>query len=117
MVGPATDCLSNPLGCIRMLFDKAVANGSPQQQLASSDWGAKDFFASELTKIGGIEKVGLFFTNSQSATHKQWSETICVWFKESLQHHGFNCVCKSILGMEFASKGGCLRLSRFTWYL
>lgn len=59
MVGPATDCLANPLGCIRQLFDKAVTNGLAPQQLGASDWGAKELFASEIVKMGGIDMVGI----------------------------------------------------------
>ncbi|GAQ93090.1 hypothetical protein KFL_012920010 [Klebsormidium nitens] len=64
MVGPATDCLANPLGCIRQLFDKAVTNGMTPQQLGSSDWGAKEFFAGEIAKLGGADMVPLLNSTS-----------------------------------------------------
>ena len=57
MVGPATDCLSNPLGCIRQLFDRAVANGTPPHELGASDWGAEELFASEIARMGGMDVV------------------------------------------------------------
>lgn len=97
-----------------MLFDKAVADGSPQQQLASSDWGAKDFFASELTKIGGIEKVGLCLTlQTYNQQHVDVGlELLCV--VQEIASAPPLQMCTS--GREFASIGGCLRLSCFTWY-
>eukprot|EP01018_Ginkgo_biloba_P015120 Gb_33880 [translate_table: standard] len=44
MVGPAFDCLRNPLGAVRFMFDKAVSAGADPSKLGRSDWGATDLF-------------------------------------------------------------------------
>ncbi|CAA6656949.1 unnamed protein product [Spirodela intermedia] len=59
MVGLPYDCLSNPLGAVRVTFEKAVA-GSPDFDPATfdrKDWGAVDVFRSFLFNDGGLSQV------------------------------------------------------------
>ncbi|XP_050211236.1 mini-chromosome maintenance complex-binding protein isoform X2 [Mercurialis annua] len=44
MGGPPYDCLANPLGAVRLTFDKAMASGSQASSLDGKDWGAADLF-------------------------------------------------------------------------
>ncbi|XP_078447003.1 E2F target protein 1 (ETG1) isoform X2 [Wolffia australiana] len=59
MVGLAFDCLANPLGAVRVTFEKAV-EGSPQNDPAAfdcKDWGAVDVFRKFLFEEGGLDQV------------------------------------------------------------
>ncbi|XP_073019753.1 mini-chromosome maintenance complex-binding protein [Primulina eburnea] len=44
MVGLPYDCLANPLGAVRLTFDKAVASGYDPAVLQGQDWGAAELF-------------------------------------------------------------------------
>ncbi|OAY46352.1 mini-chromosome maintenance complex-binding protein isoform X2 [Manihot esculenta] len=44
MVGPPYDCLANPLGAVRLTFEKAIASGSHPSSFDGKDWGAIDLF-------------------------------------------------------------------------
>lgn len=44
MGGPPYDFLGNPLGAVRLSFEKAVASGSHPSALDGKDWGALDLF-------------------------------------------------------------------------
>ncbi|KAK4766274.1 hypothetical protein SAY87_007916 [Trapa incisa] len=57
MVGPPYDCLENPLGVVRLSFDKAVASGSDPTSLDGKDWGAVDLFRGFLFDQGGLSQV------------------------------------------------------------
>uniref|UniRef100_A0A7N0UFD7 Mini-chromosome maintenance complex-binding protein n=1 Tax=Kalanchoe fedtschenkoi TaxID=63787 RepID=A0A7N0UFD7_KALFE len=45
MVGLQYDCLANPLGAVRLSFEKAVASGDGQAALQGKDWGTGQIFA------------------------------------------------------------------------
>lgn len=59
MVGPAMDCLNNPLGAVRTLFERACAaqSGGPIGDSVRSDWGAKELFDAYLYQQGGFKQV------------------------------------------------------------
>ncbi|KAK2982427.1 hypothetical protein RJ640_026270 [Escallonia rubra] len=57
MVGRPYDCLANPLGAVRLTFDKAVASGSDPATLGGKDWGATDLFREFLYDNGGLSQV------------------------------------------------------------
>ncbi|KAK4799680.1 hypothetical protein SAY86_025045 [Trapa natans] len=57
MGGPPYDCLANPLGAIRLTFDKAVAAGSDPTSFGGKDWGAVDLFRGFLFDQGGLSQV------------------------------------------------------------
>ncbi|CAM6091635.1 unnamed protein product [Calypogeia fissa] len=57
MVGPAMDCLNNPLGAVRTLFEKACQTGGSIEQSMRSDWGAKELFDTYLHQQGGFKQV------------------------------------------------------------
>ncbi|XAR66020.1 hypothetical protein NMG60_11012059 [Bertholletia excelsa] len=57
MVGLPYDCLANPLGAVRLTFDKAVASGSDLATFDGVDWGAVDLFRQFLFDDGGLSQV------------------------------------------------------------
>ncbi|CAL9123278.1 unnamed protein product [Musa textilis] len=61
MVGLAYDFLLNPLGAVRLAFEKAVASSPPDADLAAAfrgkDWGAVDLFRDFLFEQGGLSQV------------------------------------------------------------
>ncbi|CAI9774932.1 unnamed protein product [Fraxinus pennsylvanica] len=57
MVGLPYDCLSNPLGAVRLTFEKAVASGSDPASFDGKDWGASDLFHDFLFDNGGLSQV------------------------------------------------------------
>ncbi|PIN20487.1 Conserved membrane protein [Handroanthus impetiginosus] len=57
MVGLPYDCLANPLGAVRLTFEKAVASGSEPALLDGKDWGAADLFRQFLFDDGGLSQV------------------------------------------------------------
>ncbi|KAI3470949.1 hypothetical protein Pfo_027612 [Paulownia fortunei] len=59
MVGLPYDCLANPLGAVRLTFEKAVASGSDPAVLDGKDWGAADLFRQFLFDDGGLSQVPL----------------------------------------------------------
>ncbi|CAK7339947.1 unnamed protein product [Dovyalis caffra] len=44
MVGPMYDLLANPLGAVRLTFDKSIWSGSDPSSFDGKDWGAVDLF-------------------------------------------------------------------------
>lgn len=57
MGGPPYDCLANPLGAVRLTFEKAVASGSDPTSLDGKDWGAVDLFRDFLFDQGALSQV------------------------------------------------------------
>lgn len=57
MVGLPYDCLANPLGAVRLTFEKAVACGSNPAALDGKDWGVADLFRQFLFDNGGLYQV------------------------------------------------------------
>ncbi|KAJ8552907.1 hypothetical protein K7X08_020300 [Anisodus acutangulus] len=57
MVGLPYDCLANPLGAVRLTFEKAVACGSDPSTFDGRDWGATDLFKQFLFDDGGLSQV------------------------------------------------------------
>ncbi|CAH9059927.1 unnamed protein product [Cuscuta epithymum] len=64
MVGRPYDCLSNPLGAVRLTFDKAVASGSDPDTFAGRDWGATELFRQFLFDDGGVSEVPVLNTQT-----------------------------------------------------
>ncbi|RZS17902.1 hypothetical protein BHM03_00050109 [Ensete ventricosum] len=64
MVGLAYDFLANPLGAVRLAFEKAVASSPPDADPAAAfrgnDWGAVDLFRDFLFEQGGLSQVTLW---------------------------------------------------------
>ncbi|KAL9382239.1 hypothetical protein Peur_025274 [Populus x canadensis] len=44
MVGPMYDFVANPLGAVRLTFDKTIGSGSDPSSFDGKDWGAVDLF-------------------------------------------------------------------------
>ncbi|XP_051122782.1 mini-chromosome maintenance complex-binding protein isoform X2 [Andrographis paniculata] len=59
MVGLPYDCLLNPLGAVRLTFEKAVSSGSAAAVLDGKDWGATELFRQFLLDEDGLSKVPL----------------------------------------------------------
>ncbi|CAL1371747.1 unnamed protein product [Linum trigynum] len=57
MVGPMYDCLANPLGAIRLTFEKAVGSGCEPSAFDGKDWGALDVFREFLVDQGNLSQV------------------------------------------------------------
>ncbi|XP_010253131.1 PREDICTED: mini-chromosome maintenance complex-binding protein-like isoform X1 [Nelumbo nucifera] len=57
MVGLPFDCLANPLGAVRLTFEKAVTSGTDPATFDGRDWGAIDLFREFLFDKGGLSKV------------------------------------------------------------
>ncbi|XP_010252100.2 PREDICTED: mini-chromosome maintenance complex-binding protein-like isoform X1 [Nelumbo nucifera] len=57
MVGVPFDCLTNPLGVVRLTFEKAVSLGSDPATFDGKDWGAIDLFREFLFDKGGLSQV------------------------------------------------------------
>ncbi|XP_060181731.1 mini-chromosome maintenance complex-binding protein [Lycium barbarum] len=57
MVGLPYDCLANPLGAVRLTFEKAVSSGSDPATFDGKDWGATDLFNHFLFDDGGLSQV------------------------------------------------------------
>lgn len=69
MVGLPYDCLANPLGAVRLTFEKAVASGSDPATFQGKDWGATDLFRQFLFDDGGLSQVP--FLNPSTMTWVQ----------------------------------------------
>jgi hypothetical protein len=57
-MGPEMDCLNNPLGAVRTLFEKACK--SPTESIEDamrSDWGVKELVDTYLNQQGGFKLV------------------------------------------------------------
>ncbi|GBG62228.1 hypothetical protein CBR_g29836 [Chara braunii] len=57
MGGPAMDCLANPVGAVRLLFEKAASQISDARQLSSYDWGVRELFENFVDRPGMMEKI------------------------------------------------------------
>ncbi|KAK9742259.1 hypothetical protein RND81_03G159400 [Saponaria officinalis] len=57
MVGPPYDCVANPLGAVRLTFDKALSNGLNPSTSDGQDWGAVDLFRSFLFDTNSLSQV------------------------------------------------------------
>lgn len=57
MVGLPYDCLANPLGAVRLTFERAVSCGSDPVALDGKDWGAAELFRQFLFDDGGLSQV------------------------------------------------------------
>ncbi|KAL2896093.1 Mini-chromosome maintenance complex-binding protein [Bienertia sinuspersici] len=57
MVGLPYDCLANPLGAVRLTFEKAVSSGLNPSSSDGSDWGALDLFNQFLFGDDGLLSV------------------------------------------------------------
>lgn len=57
MVGLQYDCLQNPLGAVRLTFEKAVASGSDPATFNGKDWGATTIFRDFLIDKGCLSQV------------------------------------------------------------
>ncbi|KMT18905.1 hypothetical protein BVRB_2g030060 [Beta vulgaris subsp. vulgaris] len=64
MVGLPYDCLANPLGAVRLTFDKAVSSGLNPSTSDGSDWGAVDLFRQFLFDDSGISQVPILNATS-----------------------------------------------------
>ncbi|KAI7991290.1 Mini-chromosome maintenance complex-binding protein [Camellia lanceoleosa] len=106
MVGLPYDCLANPVGAVRLTFDKAVASsGSDPTNFNGRDWGATDIFRDFLFDNGGLSQVPIL-----NATNLQWIQPdTLVRFRGMIQ---------DMLGNEFyvgAYKDGATwRTNKFT---
>ncbi|CAN4101635.1 unnamed protein product [Withania somnifera] len=69
MVGLLYDCLANPLGAVRLTFEKALASGSDPATFQGKDWGATDLFRQFLFDDGGLSQVP--FLNPSTMTWVQ----------------------------------------------
>ncbi|KAM7494732.1 hypothetical protein LguiB_029341 [Lonicera macranthoides] len=57
MVGRPYDCLANPLGAVRLTFEKTVTSGTDPSTLGGRDWGATDLFRDFLLDGGALSQV------------------------------------------------------------
>ncbi|XP_021769315.1 mini-chromosome maintenance complex-binding protein-like [Chenopodium quinoa] len=57
MVGLPYDCLANPVGAVRLTFEKAVSSGLNPSTSTGADWGAVDLFRQFLFDDGGLSQV------------------------------------------------------------
>ncbi|KAA8539502.1 hypothetical protein F0562_026194 [Nyssa sinensis] len=105
MVGLPYDCLVNPLGAVRLTFEKAVASGSDRVTFDGRDWGAIDLFREFLFENGGLSQVPIL-----NSANIQWTQpNTLVRFRGMIQ---------DMLGNEFyvgAYKDGAIwRTNKFT---
>ncbi|GLT88512.1 hypothetical protein SLE2022_065350 [Rubroshorea leprosula] len=57
MGGPEYDCLANPLGAVRLTFEKVIASGSHPSAFDGKDWGALDLFRHFLAERSTLSQV------------------------------------------------------------
>ncbi|KAK9124699.1 hypothetical protein Sjap_014301 [Stephania japonica] len=57
MVGLPFDCLSNPLGAVRVTFERAIASGSDPASFDGRDWGVVDVLRECLFDQGALTQV------------------------------------------------------------
>ncbi|XP_059627903.1 mini-chromosome maintenance complex-binding protein isoform X2 [Cornus florida] len=105
MVGLPYDCLANPLGAVRLTFEKAVASGSDPATFDGRDWGVTDLFREFLVDNGALSQVPIL-----NRTNIQWVQpNTLVRFRGMIQ---------DMLGNEFyvgAYKDGAMwRTNKFT---
>ncbi|PHT78253.1 Mini-chromosome maintenance complex-binding protein [Capsicum annuum] len=77
MVGLPYDCLANPLGAVRLTFEKAVASGSDPATFEGKDWGATDLFRQFIFDDGGLSQVP--FLNPSTMTWVQPNTLVRFW--------------------------------------
>ena len=63
MVGRPYDCLANPLGAVRLTFEKAVSSGTDPSTLGGRDWGATDLFRDFLLDSVALSQVFALFVH------------------------------------------------------
>ncbi|KAL3521301.1 hypothetical protein ACH5RR_019450 [Cinchona calisaya] len=88
MVGLPYDCLANPLGAVRLTFEKAVASGSDPSTFDGKDWGAADLFRNFLYDNDGLSQVPML----NAATIRSLQPNTLVKFRGMIQ---------DMLGNEF----------------
>ncbi|XP_020107976.1 mini-chromosome maintenance complex-binding protein [Ananas comosus] len=92
MVGLAYDFVANPLGAVRLSFEKAVASSpsdaDPTVAFRGKDWGAIDLFRDFLFEQGGLSQVPVL----DASTHKWIQPNTLVRFRGMVQ---------DMLGNEF----------------
>ncbi|XP_043703405.1 mini-chromosome maintenance complex-binding protein [Telopea speciosissima] len=64
MVGLPFDCVANPLGAVRLTFEKAVSSGSDPETFNGKDWGAIDLFREFLFDKDGLSQVPILDPDS-----------------------------------------------------
>ncbi|KAJ8442669.1 hypothetical protein Cgig2_003713 [Carnegiea gigantea] len=64
MVGLPFDCLANPLGAVRLSFEKALSSGLDPSTSDGQDWGAVDLFRQFLFDNGGLSQVPILNATS-----------------------------------------------------
>eukprot|EP00257_Ricinus_communis_P017314 XP_015575726.1 mini-chromosome maintenance complex-binding protein [Ricinus communis] len=57
MGGPPYDCIANPLGAVRLTFDKAISSGTQPSSFDGKDWGAIDLFRHFLFDQSNLSQV------------------------------------------------------------
>ena len=64
MVGLPYDFMANPLGAVRLTFEKAMAaaeaSGSDPANFDGKDWGVADLFRQFLFDNGGLSQVNIY---------------------------------------------------------
>ncbi|XP_065872936.1 mini-chromosome maintenance complex-binding protein isoform X2 [Euphorbia lathyris] len=88
MVGLPYDCLANPLGAVRLTFEKAIGSGSDPSSFDGKDWGAADLFRHFLSDQSNLSQVPIL----SSATMGWLKPNTLVRFKGMIQ---------DMLGNEF----------------
>ncbi|XP_074287149.1 mini-chromosome maintenance complex-binding protein [Silene latifolia] len=64
MVGPQYDCVANPLGAVRLTFDKALSDGLNPSSADDQDWGVVDLFRQFLFDNDGFTQVPILNATS-----------------------------------------------------
>lgn len=59
MGGPAYDCLTNPLGAVRLTFGDALSSGYDPASSVGKDWGVVDLFRHYFSDESAISQVFL----------------------------------------------------------
>ncbi|PSS33259.1 Mini-chromosome maintenance complex-binding protein [Actinidia chinensis var. chinensis] len=105
MVGLPYDYLVNPLGAVRLTFEKAVASRTDPATFNGRDWGAADLFRDFLFDNGGLSQVPIL-----NATNVGWIQPNTL-----VRYRG---MIQDMLGNEFyvgAYKDGATwRTNKFT---
>ncbi|XVF00377.1 hypothetical protein REPUB_Repub03eG0280300 [Reevesia pubescens] len=57
MGGPPYDCMANPLGAVRLTFEKAIGFQTHPSSFNGKDWGALDLFRQFLFQESGLSQV------------------------------------------------------------
>ncbi|KAL9230252.1 hypothetical protein vseg_005629 [Gypsophila vaccaria] len=97
MVGPTYDYVANPLGAVRLSFEKALSNGLHPSASDGQDWGALDLFRQFLSHDNALSLVPVL--NATSVKYIQPNTLVRV-----------RAMVQDMLGNEFyvgAYKDGC----------